>query len=52
MANAQAANAPENIADPWSLPIDQLNVTQAELFQNNVHGEYFRRLRKEAPVHY
>ena len=52
MANAQTANAPENIADPWSLPLDQLNVAQADLFQNNVHGEYFRRLRKEAPVHY
>jgi len=40
------------IPDPWSLPLETLDVSKAELFQNNKHGEYFRRLRKEAPVHY
>ena len=40
------------IPDPWSLPLETLDVSKAELFQSNQHGEYFRRLRKEAPVHY
>ena len=41
-----------SIPDPWDLPLETLDVSKAELFQNNKHGEYFRRLRKEAPVHY
>ncbi|MSR15738.1 MAG: cytochrome P450 [Gammaproteobacteria bacterium] len=38
--------------DPWGLPLDNLDPSRAELFEHNVHGEYFRRLRQEAPVHY
>ena len=40
------------IPDPWSLPLETLDVSKAEIFQNNKHGEYFRRLRKESPVHF
>ena len=40
------------IPDPWSLPLETLDVSKAEIFQNNLHGEYFRRLRQESPVHY
>lgn len=40
------------IPDPWSLPLDKLDVSKAELYEHNVHGEYFRRLRKEDPVHF
>ena len=40
------------IPDPWSLPLETLDVSKAEIFQNNQHGEYFRRLRQESPVHY
>jgi cytochrome P450 len=48
-----AAPALETLApDPWSLPIETLDVARAELFQQDVHGEYFRRLRQEDPVHY
>ena len=38
--------------DPWALPLDQLDPSQAELFQTGVHYEYFRRLREEDPVHF
>ncbi len=40
------------IPDPYSLPLDQINVAQPELFQNDAHWSYFERLRKEDPVHY
>ncbi len=41
-----------NIPDPWSLPLETLDVSKVELFQHNRHGDYFRRLREEDPVHY
>ena len=40
------------IPDPWSLPLDEIDVSRSELFQHNVHEEYFRRLRQEDPVHF
>ena len=40
------------IPDPYSIPLDEINMNQGLLFRNNAHGEYFRRLRKEDPVHY
>ena len=44
--------ASAGIPDPWTLPLDTFDVSKAVIFQQNAHGEYFRRLRKEAPVHY
>jgi cytochrome P450 len=44
--------ASAGIPDPWTLPLDTFDVSKAAIFQQNAHGEYFRRLRKEAPVHY
>lgn len=41
-----------DIPDPWTVPLETLDVSRAELFQYNLHGEYFRRLRQEDPVHY
>tara|TARA_X000000368_G_scaffold375660_1_gene328197 strand:- start:3132 stop:4388 length:1257 start_codon:yes stop_codon:yes gene_type:complete len=40
------------IPDPWDLPLETFDVSKAEIFESNLHGEYFRRLRKESPVHY
>ena len=39
-------------ADPWSIPLDRIDVSQGELFRDDAHWEYFRRLRQEDPVHY
>jgi cytochrome P450 len=36
----------------YSLPIEQINVADAELFRTNTMWPYFERLRKEDPVHY
>jgi len=38
--------------DPWSLPLETLNVANPELFKADLVGPYFERLRTEAPVHY
>ena len=38
--------------DAYSMPLEDLNPAQAELFENDTMWPYFERLRKEAPVHY
>lgn len=38
--------------DPWSVPIDELNVANPEIFRQELWPKYFKRLRDEAPVHY
>jgi len=43
---------PHSVPDPWSLPLDTFDVSKAAIFQQNAHGEYFRRLRQDAPIHY
>ena len=39
-------------ADPWSIPLEQIDVSQADLYEHDLHWPYFERLRKEDPVHY
>lgn len=38
--------------DPQDVPLDQIDVSRAELMQHDMHWEYFRRLRAEDPVHF
>lgn len=38
--------------DPYSVPLDQIDMSLADLYQQNLHWAYFERLRKEDPVHY
>ncbi len=38
--------------DPYSVALEQIDVSRPELMQNDVHWGYFERLRKEDPVHY
>jgi cytochrome P450 len=38
--------------DPWSIPLDRIDPSQAELFVSGAHHGLFRRLRQEDPVHY
>ena len=47
-ANPEASTLP----DPWAMPLDKLDPSRPELYLNNLHGEVFRRLRQEDPVHY
>ena len=39
-------------ADPHSIPLEEIDVTDAELFETDTLWGYFERLRKEDPVHY
>ena len=47
--NVTASSLP---SDPYSIPLDRIDMSQPGLFQQNLHGAYFARLGKEAPVHY
>ena len=40
------------LPDPYSLPLETLNVAQPALFQQDAHWAYFERLRAEDPVHF
>ena len=40
------------VADPYSLPLDELDPAKAEIFQSDALWGYFERLRKEDPVHF
>ncbi|MEL6753595.1 MAG: cytochrome P450 [Pseudomonadota bacterium] len=52
MADTETLSAKDTVPDPWSLPLEGLDVSKAEIFLNNKQGEYFRRLRQEDPVHF
>ena len=39
-------------ADPHSIPLDRIDVSDSELFETDTHWGYFERLRNEDPVHY
>ena len=45
------SNAPPPLADPWSVPIEALNLIDGRLFQHGLHWDHFKRLRAEDPVH-
>ncbi|MDO8839407.1 MAG: cytochrome P450 [Parvibaculum sp.] len=46
------ASATTTATEADSLPLDRIDVSRADLFERNVEGDYFRRLRREDPVHY
>jgi cytochrome P450 len=39
-------------ADPYLIPLEKIDVSDPALHQQDVVGAYFKRLRKEDPVHY
>ncbi|HTL00297.1 MAG TPA: cytochrome P450 [Pseudomonadales bacterium] len=50
---SDATTAPDvEIPDPYAIPLASIDVAQAALFQRNLQGRYFERLRREDPVHY
>ena len=51
--SAAIDNKPRMIdLDPGQVPLDEIDVSQAELYENDCHWPFFERLRKEAPIHY
>jgi cytochrome P450 len=48
-------NAPVNLeplGDPWTTPLDRIDVSDSRLFQDDVWYDWFARLRRDAPVHF
>jgi cytochrome P450 len=43
---------PIGVSDPWSLPLETLDVSAGELWRSGVLHDYLRRLRQEDPVHW
>jgi cytochrome P450 len=39
-------------ADPYSIPLDKIDVSDSEIFETDTLWGYFERLRKEDPIHY
>lgn len=52
MSEAAIGNPQLATSDPWSVPLDEINMSDPTLFQTDTHWGYFERLRKEDPVHY
>jgi len=56
MSQSIETNSPPSLgqagADPYSVPLEKINVADSELFSTDTHWGYFERLRKEDPVHY
>ena len=42
----------QEVLDPYSIPLDDIDVSDPQLYENDAHWPYFERLRKEAPIHY
>lgn len=42
---------PSEIPDAYSIPLEEIDVSNGRLFEHQKHWEYFERLRKEDPVH-
>ena len=38
--------------DPYDIPLEKIDVSQADLYEYDAHWGFFERLRKEDPVHY
>ncbi|MCB1694473.1 MAG: cytochrome P450, partial [Pseudomonadales bacterium] len=39
------------IPDAWTMPLEDINVIDGRLFQQDIHWDFFKRLRAEDPVH-
>lgn len=49
--NRSSRNKGQVNVDPYSIPLAEIDVSDAELFEHNQIWGYFERLRKEDPVH-
>lgn len=51
--NTIPVHDPEQVnVDPYSIPLDSIDVSNPFLFEADVHWQWFKRLRDEAPVHF
>jgi cytochrome P450 len=52
MTALATAPSPDKVADPWSLPLETLDVSDGELWHTGRLHDYLKRLRLEDPVHW
>ncbi len=52
MSVAQEHEDDVAVADPYTVPLETLDVSDSKLFETQEHFKYFERLRKEDPIHY
>lgn len=56
MSNATGSEVIQSLgqagADPYSIPLEKIDMSDPELFETDSHWGYFKRLREEDPVHY
>lgn len=52
MSEAAVLKPGFDIDDPYSVPLEEIDVVEPELFYQDKHWAWFERLRKEAPVHF
>jgi cytochrome P450 len=45
-------NAVGPLGDPWTTPLDEIDVADARIFQDDVWPDWFARLRRDDPVHF
>ena len=45
-------NQAMELPDPDTAPLEEIDISDARLFEQNVWGPYFARLRRDDPVHY
>ncbi len=39
-------------SDPWTIPLEDIDMSQGYLFKAQKHHDFFKRLRRDDPVHY
>ncbi|MFZ8891733.1 MAG: cytochrome P450, partial [Pseudomonadales bacterium] len=49
---AEAIAEHDQLADPYALPLEAIDVSDPRLLEQDAWRPYFARLRDEAPVHY
>jgi cytochrome P450 len=42
----------EALGDPWTIPLNQIDVADPRIFQSDVWPDWFARLRRDDPVHF
>lgn len=47
-----APHASTRANEAWTIPLSKIDVSKAELFEQDTHWDYFARLRKDDPVHF
>ena len=52
MDSAAMGSSQQSLADPATIPLDQIDVSDPSLFEDDTLWAYFERLRREDPVHY